>query len=76
MSEIIIAIISSTALTTVVTTLVNRRTMKIEDETKDDMNWKERIKFLNESIANLETRTKKLEELVCYNETCKRRLSE
>ena len=76
MYEIITAIIGSSAISTILTTIVNRRTMKIDDETKDDMNWKERIKFLNESIEGLEARTKKLEMLVCYNESCKRRLIE
>ena len=69
--DVIIAIVSSNALTSIITTFINRRTIKIENTGKDDMNWKERISFLNGQITSLEQRIEHLDDLVCFKENCR-----
>lgn len=66
MTEIIIAVISSTVLSSIVTSIINRKTTKIDNTEKDDINWMKRVEFL-------EQRLEKLEKLACYDSNCKTR---
>lgn len=79
MTEIIIAILSSSALSSIITALVTRKQTKVQVIDQMDKIYKDRIDFLETYIRNLEKKfNDKVEEIqkrTCVVEPCKKRIT-
>jgi ubiquinone biosynthesis protein UbiJ len=74
MDDIIISIIGSSAVSTLISLLANRRRSRIDAQGAQDAVFAGRVKFLRDSLDALENRLKSLEEKLCYRENCKERI--
>ncbi len=74
--EFILALIGTNAFTTIITTILNRRSINIKNKSDEITNLQNHIDFLYGQIEVLQKEIKKLNEYVCFSEKCKLRVQE
>lgn len=74
MLETIITILGSSSVTAIITTVINRKSLSIQNNRDNDAVLISRIDFLSECNKKNEERINRLETLACYNVNCEKRV--